>query len=143
MSKHVVLVAGHNAGDRLTVARTVAAENQWAILDIDELTAELRGATPLVRTSSVLSVAFAQAEAGVSGVVVSAPLADELASTDWLDEVGYDFDLLGYDTTVVYCLAEGEEDPGLDPEHFVIDAFADLDDMLTAATCHAIEIRQS
>ncbi len=143
MSKHIVLVAGHDADSRLSVARVIAAENNWGILDIDSLTAELRGATPLVRVSALMDVVHDQAEAGVPGVVVSAPLTCELRDSDWLDDTAYDFDILGYDTTVVYVLVDDEEDPGLDPEHFVIDAHEDIDDVMTAATLHAIEIRNS
>lgn len=161
MPGRIILTAGRNTDDRITTARTIARENHWPLLDVNDMTSTLArhivgDATgdPDSRTSclfktivepaqrqALLNTVWAQVDAGVPGVVVSAPLISELAIPEWLNELNYDLGLQGYEATVVYVLADGELAPELDPEHYALEVPAKVEDLFAAATRVAINVR--
>jgi len=162
MTGTITLVAGRNAGDRTAVARVIAAENHWPLLNVDDLTgsfvrhivadvtgdpsdtasATFRMLVAPRQTEAVLGTLWAQVDAGVPHVVVSAPFVFELATDEWLNELNYDLGLHGYEATVVYVLAPGEPFPDLDPEHFVMDGATEgIDKLFADATSIARELR--
>lgn len=130
MTRHIILAAGQGAETRLAAAQVLARENRWPLLDVDLLGT----------TSNLVSAMWTQVDADVDGVVLTAPF-DELADPEWLDELNYDLALRGYEATVVYLLSVGEPEPILEPEHYLIDAYAGIDSLFTAATHLAIELR--
>lgn len=161
MTRHIILAAGSNAETRLTAAQVIARENRWPLLDAESLNAALsrrvlgdatgnpedtssltyRNVVAPAQIDALLATMWAQVDADVDGVVLSASFAAQLTDPAWLDELNYDLALHGYEATVVYLLSAGEPDPILAPEHYVIDAYVGVDDLFTAATHLAIELR--
>ena len=131
MTRHIILAAGQRPDTRLTAAQVLARENRWPLLDGDVLGT----------VETLISAMWAQVDAEVDGVVVSAPFAEELADPDWLDDLNYDLALHGYEASVVYMLSVGEPEPLLEPEHYLIDAYTGIDNLFAAATHLAIELR--
>jgi len=138
MTGRIILTAGRNTGDRTAAARVMARENNWPLLSVTDLTF---AGSDEAKTEAVLTLLHAQVEADVPGVVVSAPFIIELNTSEWLNDLNYDLGLRGYEATVVYVLAPGEPQPGLDPEHYFIDETDDIDDLFTVATSIAGELR--
>lgn len=147
MTGRIILLAGLDTEDRTTVARVIAGENQWPLLDVTDLAGPLLRATLVhspaeaARLEAVLACMWAQVDAGIPGVVVSAPLVTQLHTEDWLNELNYDLALRGYEATVVYVLDPTDTDPDLDPEHFMLDKPADIDALFTSAASIAFELR--
>lgn len=160
-TRRVILVAGYDAQRRLAAARTIARENRWPCLDGATLSAALtrhvlgdatgdplntdsltyRNIVAPAQMDGLVQTMWAQVDADVPGVVLSAPFVSELANPDWLNDLNYDLALRGYEATVAYVLSAGESEPALDPEHYFIDAYRDIEDLFTAATHLAIELR--
>lgn len=161
MPRHVILTSGQNADTRLTAAQVIARENRWPLLDGPSLSRALarhvlgdatgnpedtasltfRNIVAPAQRDALIAAMWAQVDADVDGVVLSAPFTTEIADPEWLDELNYDLALRGYEATVAYVLSPGESDPVLAPEHYIIDAYRDVDDLFTAATHLAIELR--
>lgn len=160
MTRHIILTAGQHAERRSTVAQVIARENRWPLLDIDSLSGALsrhvlgdatgnpedttsltfRNLVAPAQFDALLTTMWAQVDADVEAVVLSAPFA-QVSDEEWLDELNYDLALRGYEATVVYVLTPREEDPPLAPEHYLIDAHPEVNDLFTAATHLAIELR--
>ena len=161
MTRHIILAAGLSAQSRLTAAQVIARENRWTLLDSDALGAGLRrrvlgdatgnpadtssltyrNVVAPAQLDALVATMWAQVEADVDGVVLCADFTREISHPDWLNDLNYDLALHGYEATVVYMLSAGEAEPVLAPEHYLIDAYAGVDDLFTAATHLAIELR--
>lgn len=161
MTRHIILAAGHCKEDRQTVARVIARENRWPLLDIDDLSEKLsrrvlgeatgnpedtssltyRNVVAPAQLDALIATMWTQVDADVDGVVLSAPFARELAHPTWLDDLNYDLALRDYEATVVYTLSADEQIPALAPEHFVFGDSQPVEDLFTLATHLAIELR--
>lgn len=156
MTRHVILTAGHDADARTTVARVIARENRWPLLDADTLSTPLGGrvlnTTPpelrdivageLVAPSALdalIASMWAQVDADVDAVILNASFVEQIIDPNWLNDLNYDLALHGYEATVVYLLEPGERNY-LAPEHFIISAHLNIDDLFASAASIAREL---
>ena len=148
MTGQIILVAGHNPQARAAVSQVIARENRWPLLDVDTLSASLVDAlsstlqdsvTP-AQLNALIATMWAQVDADIDAVVLSAPFVEQLADPDWLNELNYDLALRGYEATVVYLLSPGERHY-LAPEHFLLDADTATDALFASAASVARELR--
>lgn len=157
MTRQIILAAGHNSQARAAVAHVIARENRWPLLDVNTLSAPLAGhvlstaPTELHDTyrevviapaqlNALIATMWAQVDADIEAVILSAPFVEQIADPDWLNDLNYDLALRGYEATVVYLLSPGERDY-LAPEHFIIDAEAATDALFASAASIARELR--
>lgn len=155
MPRHIILAAGLDAGTRQTASQVIARENRWPLLDVETLSGTIspyalpgvlheqakKAVVERAQMRTLLDLMWAQVDADVDGVVLSAGFTEQVNNSEWIDQLNEHLDLHGYEATIAYVLTPGEDAPPLAPEHYLLGPHEEVEDLFASATHLAIELR--